>query len=107
MLDYILRLLGFNVDRMREVLNVRFIILILFILAVILIVIDLTKMYYKCPKSEIEYRYVPRSFKEEQEEPVSMRDLFGKMFDKSSPWVNSFTESKDIKNIRDSDFVSQ
>ena len=28
----------------------------------------------------IEYRYLPRTLKEEQESPVSMRDLFSKMF---------------------------
>jgi hypothetical protein len=43
----------------------------------------------KCPKPYIEYRYVPRSFKDEQEEPVPLEDIFNSMFSKSSPWMMS------------------
>jgi len=65
------------------------IIIIIFIL--FLIVIELTQLNTKkkCPKPLIEYRYVPRSFKDEQEEPVSIEDIFGIMFSKPSPWMIS------------------
>ncbi len=43
----------------------------------------------KCPKPYIEYRYVPRSFKDEQDEPVPIDDIFNKMFAKPSPWMMS------------------
>jgi hypothetical protein len=43
----------------------------------------------KCPKPYIEYRYVPRSFKDEQDEPVPIADIFNKMFSKPSPWMMS------------------
>jgi hypothetical protein len=43
----------------------------------------------KCPKPYIEYRYVPRSFKDEQDEPVPIADIFNKMFAKPSPWMMS------------------
>ena len=43
----------------------------------------------KCPKPYIEYRYVPRSFKEEQNERVPIEDIFNKMFAYPSPWMIS------------------
>lgn len=36
----------------------------------------------------IEYRYVPRTFEEEQKEPVMVMDLFSKMFQQSSVQPN-------------------
>jgi hypothetical protein len=47
------------------------------------------KIMKKCPKPYIEYRYVPRSFKDEQDEPVPIDDIFNKMFAKPSPWMMS------------------
>jgi hypothetical protein len=43
----------------------------------------------KCPKPYIEYRYVPRSFKEEQDQPVPIENIFNKMFSYPSPWMIS------------------
>jgi hypothetical protein len=66
-----------------------FVLIIIFIL--FLIVIELTRLNTrkKCPQPIIEYRYVPRSFKDEQEQPVSIEDIFGIMFSKPSPWMIS------------------
>jgi len=41
-----------------------------------------------CPKPYIEYRYVPRTFKEEQEK-VPLEDIFNKLFSYPSPWMIS------------------
>jgi hypothetical protein len=38
----------------------------------------------KCEKI-IEYRYMPRTLKQEMESPVPISDLFSKMFEKESP----------------------
>lgn len=38
----------------------------------------------KC-SNKIEYRYVPRTFKEQQESPVPVTDLFKKMFENETP----------------------
>lgn len=38
----------------------------------------------ECPKPEVIYKLVPRSFSEEQENPVLVSDLFSKMFSGSS-----------------------
>jgi len=99
MIDYILSLLGYNSDRVSEVLNFRFIVLVLFIIGVMFIVIEVTKSYNECPAAEIQYRYIPRSFKDEQEEPVPINDLYGRMFDEPSPWVGSFTKVSETKKL--------
>jgi len=99
MINYILDLLGYNSDRVSEVLNFRFIVLVLFIIGVIFIVIEVTKSYNECPVPEIKYRYLPRSFKDEQKEPVPINDLYGRMFDEPSPWVGSFTKVSETKKL--------
>ena len=52
MIDYILDLLGYNPNRPTEVLNFRFIVLVLFLIGVIFIVIELTKSYNECPEKK-------------------------------------------------------
>jgi hypothetical protein len=47
----------------------------------------------------VEYRYIPRTFKEEQEIPVPLFDVFGSMFTESSPWFGSFNIYD--KNLRE------
>ena len=66
-------------------------IVILIVIIIVLICIEWTRLntLSKCPKQVTEYRYVPRSFREEQEQPVSIDDIFGIMFSKPSPWMIS------------------
>lgn len=108
MIDYVLNLLGLDPDRPTEVLNFRFILLLLFFIGIIFIVIELTRSNNICPPTKIEYRYLPRTFKEEQESPVPINDVFNSMFEQSSPWVGSFTKnSENIRTLRDKNYVSQ
>ena len=53
------------------------------------IIVSITKAYNKCSE-KVEYRYIPRTFKEEQESPVGLFDIFGTMFTESSPWFGSY-----------------
>ena len=89
----------FNLVGFKKVFNIRTFILILLLIGFFLIVIDTTKMYYKCPPNKIEYRYIPRSFEDEQNSIIPIKTIFGKMFDNPSPWINSFT---DVPNVDDS-----
>jgi hypothetical protein len=41
---------------------------------------------YSCPPPRIEYRYIPKSFDEEQMERVPILSTYGKLFTKASPW---------------------
>ena len=43
----------------------------------------------KCPKPYIQYKYIPRSFENEQNTPTSIIDIFSKMFSYPSPWMMS------------------
>lgn len=40
----------------------------------------------------IEYRYIPRSFEEEQNDPVYVSEIFETMFSQPSPWILSVRE---------------
>jgi hypothetical protein len=66
------------------------IILIIFI-GILLVSIEIVKVqsnyYHKEPK--IIYKYIPRTFEEEQNDPVSVSDIFYTMFSQPSPWINS------------------
>jgi hypothetical protein len=55
---------------------------------IIAIIIGYINSIKKCPPPTIEYRYIPRTFEEEQNDPVKPSKLFKTMFDDPSPWVN-------------------
>jgi len=62
---------------------------LIFIVGVILVIIGLVRTYNQCPPPKIVYRYVPRTFIEEQENPVPLDDIFYTMFNNPTPWVAS------------------
>jgi biotin-(acetyl-CoA carboxylase) ligase len=43
------------------------------------------------PKEVI--KYIPRSFEEEQKEPVKAEKLFKTMFEQQTPWIGSFNNA--------------
>ncbi len=51
--------------------------------------------YQEIPPPKIDeepnvvYRYIPRTFEEEQWDPISVTDIFQTMFSQPSPWVGS------------------
>lgn len=45
--------------------------------------------YNKCPPVKHIWSYVPRTFIEEQENPVPLDDIFYDMFNNPTPWVAS------------------
>ena len=65
------------------------ILICLMFLGVIMIVINVTKTETLCPPTKTVYRFVPRTFAEEQEFPPDVTELYRSMFDQSSPWINS------------------
>jgi hypothetical protein len=66
---------------------------IIFVVSVIFLIIGVTKSYYKCPPNRIEYRYIPRTFKEEQDSPIPVSEIFNNMFKMPSPWLANVTTS--------------
>lgn len=55
----------------------------------VMVVISLVQYNMKCPTKQVIYRYIPRTFNEEQREPVSVSEIFKTMFTQPSPWISS------------------
>ena len=64
------------------------------ILGIILITIGFSRMYFTKDNSKVIYRYIPRTFKEEQENPVALSDLYGTMFQNIEPSSITFYDEK-------------
>lgn len=59
-------------------------------------------------KPQIIYRYIPRTFEEEQLDPIYISDIFETMFSQPSPWVGSIRTYDKRKQERINQyFVSQ
>lgn len=62
---------------------------IIFIIGLLLVLVAIVRAYTKCDPPKTVYRYVPRTFVEEQENPVPLDDIFYEMFNNPTPWVAS------------------
>lgn len=60
--------------------------LLILVIGIIFIVVGYNERISKCPLPQIEYRYIPRNFYEEQNAQVNLKNLYSNMFDKSSTW---------------------
>ncbi len=87
------------------------IILILFIIGAILITIGYMENYKKCPLPKIEYRYIPRSFYEEQISSVNLKNLYSDMFNEPDTWskypLGSVDNNQKFNPINYSNFVQE
>jgi len=70
--------------------NFRIFLFIIFVVGIIMVILDISRSYYKCPKNRTIYKFIPRTFKEEQENPADVYDIFESMFSQPSPWVGTF-----------------
>ena len=68
------------------------ILLFLFMIGLIFICINLTKLNFKCPKKEVIYKYVPKKTIDAQFEDNFPTDLFKSLFTQNSPWVQSLLD---------------
>jgi hypothetical protein len=86
------------------------IVTLLLFLGILLTVIDIVKIDAGLTRKEprVIYKYIPRTFDEEQADPVPVSDIFKTMFSQPSPWVNSI-RTYDIKKQENINtyFVSQ
>lgn len=67
----------------------RKVIFLLFIIGVIFVVIAVSKNSCNC-NDKIIYRYIPRTFEEEQNEPVYVTDIFKTLFSQPGVWEAGF-----------------
>ena len=70
---------------------IKVLILIILFIGTILIAIDVTRVSAGLTNKDprVIYRYIPRTFEEEQEDPVPVSDIFETMFSQPSPQVGS------------------
>lgn len=82
--------------------------LIVLFIGILLVSISITIATKKCPEPQIIYRYVPRTFEEEQNDPVLPSDIFKTMFSQQSPWVGSINnlDTRKLESINKY-FISQ
>ena len=66
----------------------RALIVILTFLGIIAIVIGYINQLQTCPPPKVEYRYIPRTFEDEQNDPVKVSTIFRQMFEEPSTWVS-------------------
>lgn len=64
---------------------------IILFFGILFIVVELVKFNMKSQlnNQKTVYRYIPRTFEEEQEDPNNVSEIFNEMFSQPSPWVQS------------------
>ena len=84
------------------------ILLFFLIIGIILIIIAVTQTQQLCPTQKIIYKYVPRTFDEEQDSPVYVSDIFKAMFTQPSAWNHGLIEyDKRKEEAMNKYFISQ
>lgn len=66
------------------------IVLLLLFVGIIILVIGYVNQLKKCPPPKVEYRYIPRTFTDEQNDPVRVSQLFRNMFEEPTPWLAGY-----------------
>ena len=61
-------------------------VLIIFIIGIVFITVGYMENYNKCPPPRIEYRYIPRSFYEEQVSSINLKNFYSDIFNEPSTW---------------------
>tara|TARA_A100000164_G_C21665785_1_gene657145 strand:- start:343 stop:621 length:279 start_codon:yes stop_codon:yes gene_type:complete len=66
----------------------------LIFIGIIFITINIVKINNVC-KEKIVYKYLPRNYKDEINNPFSVKDIFDELFKKKSPWASRIYSSED------------
>ena len=61
-------------------------IIVLFIVGLILITVGYVKENSSCPPPLVQFRYIPKTFNEEQSVHQPLISVYGNMFRNASPW---------------------
>ena len=80
---------------------------ILTFMGIISIAVGYVNQLKKCPPSKIEYRYIPRTFQEDQNNPVKVSQLYHTMFTQPTPWIREMSENPSKNNELNRYFISQ
>jgi hypothetical protein len=69
---------------------------VMLFVGILFIVIDIVREN-NAHHEKIIYRYIPRTFEEEQNEPVYVSEIFQTMFTQPSIWVRDINDYNDAK----------
>ena len=64
-------------------------IILIFIIGIIIVTRETTKMSFKCPKKEVEYKYMPRTLDIDMKDSADVDKIFKRMFQIAEPWVGT------------------
>ena len=64
-------------------------ILLLIFVGVIFMTIGYIKSNQMCPPPIVKFRYYPKTFEQEMNNPVPVLSIFGKMFSENQPWIGT------------------
>jgi hypothetical protein len=64
------------------------IIVLLTFIGIIAIIIGYINQIKQCPPPKVEYRYIPRTFEDEQNDPVKVTKIFKDMFETPTVWLD-------------------
>ena len=69
----------------------KLILLIVLFFGILFVSVEVARINAGLTKKDptVIYRYIPRSFEEEQNDPILVSDIFETMFSQPSPWVGS------------------
>ncbi len=81
--------------------NYRTLILFIFFFGLVLVISEIISNIRETPKERVIYRYIPRTFDEEMDEPVFVSDIFETMFTQPSTWIGGYNDvyNKKRENI--------
>lgn len=71
------------------------IILLLFLVGISSIISGYVKSKQQCPPPRVEFRYIPKTFEDDQQNPLPLSSTFGTMFRGKDAWSNN----NDISSI--------
>ena len=66
--------------------------ILILVIGIIFLIVGYNKSTNICPPPRIQYRFLPRSFYDEQINPESVKSIFSNMFTSPDAWLNR-TES--------------
>lgn len=79
-----------------------------FLCGLICVVINLTKLNFPIPETKVVYKYMPKTFEQEQYEQPFVSEIFKTLFTDNTPWVNSVMDydARKLENVNNY-FISQ
>ncbi len=73
---------------------------LILIIGFIFLILGYIYQLQKCPPPRIEYKYIPRTFEESQDNPIHVSLLYEDIFKEPDIWVAKFRESSKYNKLR-------